>query len=50
MLAMRSLKAGEIILREKAAVMGPSMDQSEALFLLCTPVQLECEKNPLHLE
>ncbi len=33
MVATRSLNAGDIILREKAAVVGPSMDQSKAICL-----------------
>ena len=30
MVATRNLKAGDIILREKAAVVGPSLEQSKA--------------------
>ena len=66
MVATRSLKAGDIILREKAAVVGPSMDQSKAICLACAAslartwhlcslcqaplCSKQCEKNPLHLE
>ena len=66
MVATRNLKAGDIIMREKAAVVGPSLEQSKAVCLGCSAslertwhlCQLchgplcskKCEKHPLHLE
>merc|ERR1712241_1498638 len=66
MVATRDLKAGEIILREKAAVVGPSLEQSKAVCLGCSAslqktwhlcqvcqgplCSKQCEKRPLHVE
>lgn len=65
MVASRNLKTGDIILREKAAVVGPSMDQSRPVCLSCyaslkhnhhpcsschAPLcSKQCEKNPQHV-
>ena len=66
MVATRNLKAGDIILREKAAVVGPSMEQSKAICVacaapltrfwhLCSVCQAplcskQCEKHAMHVE
>ena len=66
MVATRNLKAGDIILREKAAVVGPSMEQSKAICVacaapltrswhLCSVCQAplcskQCEKHRLHVD
>ena len=66
MVATRDLKVGEIILREKAAVVGPSLEQSKPVCLGCSAslqktwhlcqvcqgplCSKQCEKHPLHVE
>ena len=61
MVATRNLKAGDIILRKKAAVVGPSMEQSKAICVACAAplnrswhhcslCSLQCEKHALHVE
>jgi len=66
MVATRNMAPGDIILREKAAVVGPSLEQSKPICLgcsagllktwhLCTTCQSplcskNCEKHPAHVE
>ena len=66
MVATRNLEPGDIILREKAAVVGPSLEQSRPVclgsagplvrnFHLCSSCQAPlcsklCEKHPLHVD
>ena len=66
MVATRDIKPGEIILREKAAVVGPSLEQSKPVCLGCSASLVKtwhlcqvcqaplcskkCEKHPLHVE
>jgi len=66
MVATRNLSPGDIILREKAAVVGPSLEQSKPICLGCSAALTKswhlcsicqgplcsksCEKNPAHVD
>jgi len=66
MVATRNLKAGDVILREKAAVVGPSLEQSKPICVACAKslqktwhlcnkckaplCSKNCENHPLHVE